>query len=1202
MKTSTPILPTLAVLLTGWLITNPTPSRATVYMWNVATPGVNNWNVTPNWLPVTGNPGAADTAVFGLVGNSPDALTVNNVVSANTALTALSYTNTGTGVWNVTDIPVGVTLSVSGTTTIGGLSSASIANLGTFVALTDAGTLQLNGNLTMGDAGSSLSSSTVDFSGLSNFVYNAAAGTIALGNATHSVVTWKLAAVSNSVTAGTINDNTPNNSNTGTGNVTLGAGTNIFNIGTFNIAAGRGSSTLAFPAGSAGGGLRIRGTGGTDANLANLTLGNHNTGGSGSTSAGTLSLNGYPVDLRLGTLSLGLSSSAPTGNSFGNGTVSFDTGSVFASNIVMAVSSGTTTFAQANGTINVGANAKLTVGTGGLSLVNQSAASGTAVGALNINGGTVVCSNSIIKTSASGTGTITLNQGALSMVAGLIGTATVPIDTFTLGDSALTLAVSATVTNANVTTLNTTSSTNNIINITSLPVITSYPVQYSIVRYANYSPVLGADFLLGSMPAGSPAYQGFISNNAANSTLDVVITSGPAPVIQVLTWNGALNSGAWDTTTANWQGALIYHPGDYVTFDDSASGSTSVNLTTVLAPGQLTISNLTKNYTFNGSGSITGAVALVKSGSAQLTLANTGANTLTGGITINGGKLQVGLANVLPTNSIVTLANDPTAGLDLNNFNQSLGSLNGGGTTGGNVTLGTGNLTVAVGGTYGGVISGTGSLIKTNLAVGGTLTLTNANTYSGGTIIGGMTNNTTLVVANPTGSGTGSGFVQVLTNGSLYIGNGGPGGSVAAFAITNNGVVRLNRSDDFTLTNLIVGTGSLQIQNTNTVTIAGANSFTGGTSLNQGTLRISHPNALGSGTIVVANGSPGVLQLTNGITVTNALVMQAKPTTSGYVPNIENLDGSNVLTGSIQLTQNGSIGWGVYATAGRLLISGSVIPVNPTNTSQTSTHSIWLSGAAGTGEWKGSIVDSVNSITNVSLRKDGLSTWILSGTNTYTGGTVISNGTLLVNGTLPNAGSVIVAGGALGGNGVIAGPVLVNSGGTLMPGNAAIGTLTLNNNLTLSGTTIMEVSHASGDKVAGIGSLTLGGTLQVLVNGTLSGGEVFKLFAATNYSGDFTTYNLPVLPSPLGWDASSVPVDGTLKVTGGTPAPPTLGFTQAGNILNFTWSGAFKLQSQTNALNRGLNTNWFDYPGGASSGVSVPITPANPTVFFRLSQ
>jgi len=66
------------------------------------------------------------------------------------------------------------------------------------------------------------------------------------------------------------------------------------------------------------------------------------------------------------------------------------------------------------------------------------------------------------------------------------------------------------------------------------------------------------------------------------------------------------------------------------------------------------------------------------------------------------------------------------------------------------------------------------------------------------------------------------------------------------------------------------------------------------------------------------------------------------------------------------------------------------------------------------------------------------------------------------------------------------------------------------------------------------------------------------------------------------------------------PGNPTLNFTRTGNAIQFSWMGAYKLQTQTNSLDSGLGANWFDYPGGATSPVNATINPANPSVFYRL--
>jgi hypothetical protein len=45
----------------------------------------------------------------------------------------------------------------------------------------------------------------------------------------------------------------------------------------------------------------------------------------------------------------------------------------------------------------------------------------------------------------------------------------------------------------------------------------------------------------------------------------------------------------------------------------------------------------------------------------------------------------------------------------------------------------------------------------------------------------------------------------------------------------------------------------------------------------------------------------------------------------------------------------------------------------------------------------------------------------------------------------------------------------------------------------------------------------------------------------------------------------------------------------------------WRLQVQTNALNLGLTANWFDVPDAtATNQMTLPVNPANPTVFYRL--
>ena len=146
----------------------------------------------------------------------------------------------------------------------------------------------------------------------------------------------------------------------------------------------------------------------------------------------------------------------------------------------------------------------------------------------------------------------------------------------------------------------------------------------------------------------------------------------------------------------------------------------------------------------------------------------------------------------------------------------------------------------------------------------------------------------------------------------------------------------------------------------------------------------------------------------------------------------------------------------------------------------------------------------------------------------------------------------------------------------------------------------------SNDLTQVTGALTNAGTGTITVTTNLPGatalalGDRFVIFSQAVSNGAAMTV-IGSLPSGLAW-SNNLATDGSISVVSGIVASPQLGVAQVGNVLTFTWSGAFKLQSQTNTLGVGLSNNWGDYPGGTSSGVTATINTANPAVFFRLSQ
>ncbi|NDG73054.1 MAG: hypothetical protein EBY32_17500, partial [Proteobacteria bacterium] len=124
-----------------------------------------------------------------------------------------------------------------------------------------------------------------------------------------------------------------------------------------------------------------------------------------------------------------------------------------------------------------------------------------------------------------------------------------------------------------------------------------------------------------------------------------------------------------------------------------------------------------------------------------------------------------------------------------------------------------------------GVISGNGSFVKGG---NGTTILTGNNTYTGTTII---------------------------HSGTLQVGNGGTSGTLGSGAWINNGNLVFNRSDDLMLGKSIGGTGSVTKFGSNTLTLTGNNTHSGGTIVNSGILSVAKYNALGTGDLTLNSGS-----------------------------------------------------------------------------------------------------------------------------------------------------------------------------------------------------------------------------------------------------------------------------------------------------------------------------------------------------------
>ena len=415
------------------------------YTWNAVS---GNWSTPANWTlnTVGAGPLAADSAIFGSTDTSASSTTVNNTVDSGFGGTIanLTYNSTSSTAFNVTQIPSGETLAVTGSVLVGGTSAASAV---TEAYLTGGGTFLVTGTpLTIQNYGPSSATSIafLNLSGLSYFVYSNSLGTISIEDATPSGDTraggdLTLAALANSITVSNLNLGTSQAAQAGPGSSTLvfGPGTNVINVASFNISAQKSSYTVT----NSGGGLTIRGVSGANTDRALITIGNRNVASSTGSTTGNVFLNGCPVNIKASTLTVGEAPNnggtptSATGLS-GNGVLQFDNGTVDATTVVMAYNTSANNgsdVAASTSVVTVGPNGTLIVGTGGLSLATQTL-TGPATGTLNISNGTVVCNGSITMGTNQGTGNINfLNGGHLTLgLNALVGTPSLPVSSLNL--------------------------------------------------------------------------------------------------------------------------------------------------------------------------------------------------------------------------------------------------------------------------------------------------------------------------------------------------------------------------------------------------------------------------------------------------------------------------------------------------------------------------------------------------------------------------------------------------------------------------------------------------------------------------------------------------------------------------------------------------------------------------------------------------
>jgi autotransporter-associated beta strand protein len=438
------------------------------------------------------------------------------------------------------------------------------------------------------------------------------------------------------------------------------------------------------------------------------------------------------------------------------------------------------------------------------------------------------------------------------------------------------------------------------------------------------------------------------------------------------------------------------------------SGATGTRAVTVSNTGTTTfgainLSNNTSSRTvaFNGTGAtvVSGAIA---GSSANATQASALTYNGTGSLTLNGTNTYSG-TTTLSSGTLNLGSNSAvgTGGLTLNGGNVT--AVGGARSLANNITLGG---SVTIGGAENLTLSGTFLQTGANRML--TVSNTGLTTFQTGTFTLAESNQARTLTLNVTGSSGGLVISSVIANGA------GTG---------SDSIIKS-------------GSGNLSLTNS-------ASTFNGTTSVNEGRLIVTNlANAASNSSIGTGSGGNSVITLGSG-------------TTTGIL----SFNGTGTQSTNRQINLGGSTGGGTLEVAN----TGNITYANATSVTSgvAGTKNLTLAGSgSGTGTISGVIQNGTGLL---NLIKDDSSTWVLSGTNTYTGTTSIRNGVLSVN-TVSNVGA----------NGALGAPVLANA-------TVSLGNSTNTGTLRFTGTTAN-----STDRAVSLAGSTGGGAIEVTSSGNLT--------------------------------------------------------------------------------------------------------------------
>ena len=215
-----------------------------------------------------------------------------------------------------------------------------------------------------------------------------------------------------------------------------------------------------------------------------------------------------------------------------------------------------------------------------------------------------------------------------------------------------------------------------------------------------------------------------------------------------------------------------------------------------------------------------------------------------------------------------------------------------------------------------------------------------------------------------------------ISGGTLQIGNGGTTGQLGSGALINNGTLAFSRSDTLTLANTLSGAGGLMQVGPGTLIFTGDNTYAGATTIAGGTLQIGNGSTIGQLGMGAVNNQ-GVLTFNRSDTVTVANDISG----SGAVRHAGS--GTLILTGHNTFSGGTTI-------EGSILQVGNGGPTGALGSGFVLNDGTLIFNRSGVLSLGGDITGSG------SVHQIGSGTTVLSGNNSYRGGTTISAGTLQI--------------------------------------------------------------------------------------------------------------------------------------------------------------------------------------------------------------